>query len=53
MANNTWNTDPKRTSLYHLSRYKFVSKMFEGMNSVLEIGCADAFGTRIVQQSVK
>ena len=52
MANNTWNTDPKRT-LFTLSRYKFVSKMFEGMNSVLEIGCADAFGTRIVQQSVK
>lgn len=52
MANNTWNNDPKRT-LFTLSRYKFVSKMFEGMNSVLEIGCADAFGTRIVQQSVK
>ena len=52
MANNTWNNDPKRT-LFTLSRYKFVSKMFEGMNSVLEVGCADAFGTRIVQQSVK
>ena len=27
--------------------------MLSGFNSVLEIGCADAFGTRIVQQFVK
>jgi 2-polyprenyl-3-methyl-5-hydroxy-6-metoxy-1,4-benzoquinol methylase len=26
--------------------------MFSGKNNVLEIGCADAFGTRIVQQHV-
>jgi 2-polyprenyl-3-methyl-5-hydroxy-6-metoxy-1,4-benzoquinol methylase len=52
MANQSWNEDPKRT-LFTLSRYKFVSKMLSGLNSVLEIGCADAFGTRLVQQTVK
>jgi 2-polyprenyl-3-methyl-5-hydroxy-6-metoxy-1,4-benzoquinol methylase len=51
MVNQSWNQDPKRF-LFTLSRYKFVSKMFEGFHSVLEIGCADAFGTRLVQQTV-
>ena len=51
MINESWNQDPKRT-LFTLSRYKFVAKMFSGMSDVLEIGCADAFGTRIVQQTV-
>ena len=51
MINESWNQDPKRT-LFTLSRYKFVAKMFSGMNDVLEVGCADAFGTRIVQQTV-
>jgi 2-polyprenyl-3-methyl-5-hydroxy-6-metoxy-1,4-benzoquinol methylase len=52
MANESWNVDPKRT-LFTLARYKFVAKMFEGRDRVLEIGCADAFGTRLVQQAVK
>jgi len=51
MANESWNQDPKRT-LFTLSRYKFVSKLLSGFNYVLEVGCADAFGSRIVQQSV-
>ena len=51
MVNESWNNDPKRT-VFTLSRYKFVSKIFDGLDNVLEIGCADAFGTRIVQQSV-
>ena len=51
MANESWNQDPKRT-LFTLSRYKFVAKLLEGKKEVLEIGCADAFGTRIVQQHV-
>lgn len=51
MINQSWNEDPKRT-LFTLARYKFVSRMFSGKQKVLEIGCADAFGTRIVQQSV-
>jgi 2-polyprenyl-3-methyl-5-hydroxy-6-metoxy-1,4-benzoquinol methylase len=51
MVNESWNEDPRRT-VFTLSRYKFVSKMFQGRNDVLEVGCADAFGTRIVQQTV-
>jgi len=51
MANESWNQDPRRT-VFTLARYKFVSKMLAGRKKVLEIGCADAFGTRIVQQSV-
>jgi 2-polyprenyl-3-methyl-5-hydroxy-6-metoxy-1,4-benzoquinol methylase len=51
MANESWNQDPRRT-VFTLARYKFVSKMLAGRARVLEIGCADAFGTRIVQQTV-
>lgn len=51
MSNFVWHTDPKRL-VFSLARYKFVSKMFSGMNHVLEIGCADAFGARIVLQEV-
>lgn len=51
MANESWNQDPKRT-LFTLARYKFVSRMLAGRKHVLEVGCADAFGTRIVQQTV-
>jgi 2-polyprenyl-3-methyl-5-hydroxy-6-metoxy-1,4-benzoquinol methylase len=52
MVNESWNQDPRRT-LFTLARYKFVSKMLVGKENVLEIGCADAFGTRLVQQTVK
>lgn len=52
MANESWNEDPKRT-LFTLARYKFVAKMLDGKGKVLEIGCADAFGTRLVQQAVE
>jgi 2-polyprenyl-3-methyl-5-hydroxy-6-metoxy-1,4-benzoquinol methylase len=52
MANKTWLTDPKRLT-FTLSRYKFVSKMLEGQDKVLEIGCGDAWASRIVRQSVK
>jgi 2-polyprenyl-3-methyl-5-hydroxy-6-metoxy-1,4-benzoquinol methylase len=52
MANESWNQDPKRT-LFTLARYKFVAKMFSGKSHILEIGCADAFGTRLVQQEVE
>lgn len=46
-----WHDDPKLLGIV-LARYKFVAKMFEGMESVLEVGCGDAFGTRIVEQVV-
>ena len=52
MSGQVWNDDPKRLC-FLLSRYKFVSKMFSGKNTVLEIGCADGFGTRIVKQNVQ
>ncbi len=49
--NYSWKTDPRRM-LFAFSRYKFVGKMFEGFNRVLEVGCGDASATRLVQQSV-
>jgi 2-polyprenyl-3-methyl-5-hydroxy-6-metoxy-1,4-benzoquinol methylase len=52
MTSYAWNDDPKRLT-FTLSRYKFVAKMFAGRERVLEIGCADAFGTRIVRQEVQ
>jgi hypothetical protein len=51
-SSQSWHDDPKHL-LFRLSRYKFVSKMLAGSEHVLEIGCGDAFGTRIVQQAVK
>jgi 2-polyprenyl-3-methyl-5-hydroxy-6-metoxy-1,4-benzoquinol methylase len=51
MSNQVWHDDPKRL-LFVLSRYKFVSKMIAGRKNALEIGCADAFGTRLVRQVV-
>jgi len=52
MTNQAWHDDPKHL-VFTLSRYKFVSKMLAGRSHVLEVGCADAFGTRIVVQAVK
>jgi 2-polyprenyl-3-methyl-5-hydroxy-6-metoxy-1,4-benzoquinol methylase len=52
MTNQAWNDDPKHL-LFTLSRYKFVSKMLAGRDHVLEVGCADAWATRIVVQAVK
>ncbi len=51
-AGFTWHDDPRRMA-FMLSRYKFVAKMFEGYGRVLEIGCGDGFGTRIVKQTVR
>lgn len=51
MSSQVWRDDPRRL-LFVLARYKFVSKMFSGMKRVWEVGCADAFGTRIVRQEV-
>lgn len=52
MTNQAWNDDPKHL-LFTLSRYKFVSKLLAGRDHVLEVGCADAWATRIVVQSVR
>ena len=52
MSNFVWHSDPKRL-VFLLSRYKFVSKMLSGSKNVIEIGCADAFASRIVLQEVE
>lgn len=51
MTNQVWHDDPRRLAIL-LARYKFVAKMFSGRKEVAEVGCGDAFGTRIVQQEV-
>lgn len=51
MSNQIWHDDPRRLGIV-LARYKFVAKMLSGRSRVLEVGCADAFGTRVVQQEV-
>ena len=50
-GSESWYQDPKHI-VFRLSRYKFVSKMLSGRKHVLEVGCGDAFGTRIVQAEV-
>jgi len=51
MSNQSWRDDPRHLVVY-LARYKFVAKMLEGFGNVLEVGCGDAFASRIVQQTV-
>ena len=50
-SSQSWHDDPKHL-VFRLARYKFVAKMLAGSDHVLEIGCGDAFCTRVVQQSV-
>lgn len=49
----TWafRDDPKRLA-FTFARYKFVAKMFAGYDDVLEVGCGDAFVSRVVRQEV-
>lgn len=51
MMNQVWHDDPRRLA-FVLARYKFVAKMFSGKQRVAELGCGDAFGSRIVKQEV-
>ena len=51
MASHTWRSDPRRLT-FLLARYKFCSKMLAGKSKVLEVGCADGFGMRIVLETV-
>lgn len=51
MAGYAWHHDPRHL-LFTLSRYKFVAKMLSGRRRVLEVGCADAFASRLVQQEI-
>jgi len=52
MTGWAYRDDPKRLT-FTFSRYKFVGKMLSGCQHVLEVGCGDAFATRIVLQEVK
>jgi 2-polyprenyl-3-methyl-5-hydroxy-6-metoxy-1,4-benzoquinol methylase len=51
MTNQVWHEDPRRLA-FILARYKFVAKILSGYHAVAEVGCGDAFATRIVQQEV-
>ncbi len=51
LKSREWIEDPRRF-LFSLARYKFVAKMLSGRQSVLEIGCGDAFNAPIVMQEV-
>jgi cyclopropane fatty-acyl-phospholipid synthase-like methyltransferase len=51
MSSFAYHDDPKRLA-FTLARYKFAAKMLSGSKHVLEVGCADAFATRIVLQEV-
>lgn len=52
MLNQAWYDDPKRLA-FTFARYKFAARMLSGAENVLEVGCGDAFASRIVQQEVK
>jgi cyclopropane fatty-acyl-phospholipid synthase-like methyltransferase len=47
-----YESDPVRL-VFTLSRYKFVAKMFDGFDSVLEVGAGDGFKSPIVKQFCK
>lgn len=51
MSNQVWHDDPKRLA-FVLARYKFAARMLSGLARVLEVGCADAFASRIVRAEV-
>jgi len=48
----TFVNDPRHL-VFSLARYKFVSKLLEGYESVLEVGCGDAFESTVVAQAVQ
>lgn len=52
MNNQAWHDDPRRL-VFTFARYKFVSKMLSGRVNVLELGCGDAFCSRVVKQEVQ
>ncbi|HEY0322896.1 MAG TPA: class I SAM-dependent methyltransferase [Pyrinomonadaceae bacterium] len=51
-TNQVWRDDPRHL-LFILARCKFVAKLLSGKQKVLEVGCGDAFGSRVVLQEVK
>lgn len=51
MAADRYINDPRMLGCM-LARYKFVGKMLQGYGRVLEVGCNDGFGARVVRQHV-
>ena len=51
MARYAFENDPKRLG-FTLARYKHTAKLLSGKRNVLEVGCSDGFGSRIVRQHV-
>lgn len=51
MTAYNWSEDPKRLA-FQFARYKLVAKLLEGKSRVLEVGCSDGQGARIVRQFV-
>lgn len=51
VSNWAYLDDPKRLA-FTFARYKFVGKMLQGCARVLEVGCGDAFFSRVVRQDV-
>lgn len=51
MTSFRWESEPLGV-LFMLARYKFVAKMLSGYQRVVEVGCGDGFGARIVRPSV-
>lgn len=51
MAAYNWEMDPKRVA-FQAARYLTVAKLLEGKLRVLEVGCSDGWGARIVAQHV-
>mgnify|MGYP001583951442 CR=1 FL=1 len=50
-ASHLWRSDPRHLG-FLLARYKFCAKMLAGKSSVLEVGCGDGVGMRVVMQEV-
>lgn len=52
IASARWRLDPKLLS-FTLARHKFVAKMLSGYKKVLEVGCGDAFASRLLHPEVQ
>jgi len=50
-ASVMWRLDPKLMS-FTLARHKFVAKMLKGYSRVLEVGCGDAYASRIIHPEI-
>lgn len=49
-ASYAWKHDPKHL-FFTLARYKFCSKMLDGYGEILEVGCGEGFGSKLLTQT--